>query len=139
MITVTLTNPKDSTSYSVSPMAITIPRGELNENLQHVAQSCQVTVAYEPEILEILALRTFVKATVEDETGTVFTGIIDTGATWTDNGFPTPIDSLQLKINDNTYLLEKQTEDEVALINTTLKNVIEKICSDCSRRCSAFR
>lgn len=132
MITVTLTNPKDSTSYSVSPMAITIPRGELNENLQHVAQSCQVTVVYEPEILEILALRTSVKATVEDETGTVFTGVIDTGATWTDNGFPTPIDSLQLKINDNTYLLEKQTEDEVALINTTLKNVIERICSDCN-------
>lgn len=132
MITVTLTNPKDSTSYSVSPMAITIPRGELNENLQHVAQSCQVTVAYEPEILEILALRSFVKASVEDETGTLFTGIIDTGATWTDNGFPTPIDSLQLKINDNTYLLDKQTEDEVALINTTLKNVIEKICSDCN-------
>lgn len=132
MITVTLTNPKDSTSYSVSPMAITIPRGELNENLQHVAQSCQVTVVYEPEILEILALRTFVKATVEDETGTVFTGVIDTGATWTDNGFPTPIDSLQLKINDNTYLLDKQTEDEVALINTTLKKVIERICSDCN-------
>lgn len=132
MITVTLKNPIDSTSYSVSPMAITIPRGELNENLQHVAQSCQVTVVYEPEILEILALRTFVKATVEDETGTLFTGIIDTGATWTDNGFPTPIDSLQLKINDNTYLLEKQTEDEVALINTTLKKVIERICSDCN-------
>ncbi len=132
MITVTLTNPKDSTSYSLSPMAITIPRGELNENLQHVAQSCQVTVVYEPEILEILALRTFVKATVEDETGPLFTGIIDTGATWTDNGFPTPICSLQLKINDNTYLLEKQTEDEVALINTTLKKVIERICSDCN-------
>lgn len=132
MITVTLTNPKDSTSYSVSPMAITIPRGELNENLQHVAQSCQVTVAYEPEILEILALRSFVKATVEYGTGTLFTGIIDTGATWTDNGFPTPIDSLQLKINDNTYLLDKQTEDEVALINTTLKKVIERICSDCN-------
>lgn len=137
MITVTLTNPKDSTSYSVSPMAITIPQGELNENLQHVAQSCQVTVAYEPEILEILALRSFVKATVEDGTGTVFTGIIDTGSTWTDNGFPTPIDSLQLKINDNTYLLDKQTEDEVALINTTLKNVIEKICSDCKITISA--
>lgn len=132
MITVTLTNPKDSTSYSVSPMAITIPRGELNENLQHVAQSCQVTVAYEPEILEILALRTSVKATVEDETGTVFTGVIDTGATWTDNGFPTPIDSLQLKINDNTYLMQRQTEDEVALINTTLKKVIERICFDCN-------
>lgn len=137
MITVTLTNPKDSTSYSVSPMAITIPRGELNENLQHVAQSCQVTVVYEPEILEILALRTSVKATVEDEIGTVFTGVIDTGATWADNGFPTPIDSLQLKINDNTYLLDKQTEDEVALINTTLKNVIEKICSDCKITISA--
>ena len=129
MITVTLHRSEQAT--------ITIPRGELNENLQHVAQSCQVTVAYEPEILEILALRSFVKATVEDGTGTVFTGIIDTGATWTDNGFPTPIDSLQLKINDNTYLLDKQTEDEVALINTTLKNVIEKICSDCKITISA--
>lgn len=132
MITVTLKNPKDSTSYSLSPMAITIPRGELNENLQHVAQSCQLTAAYEPELLEILALRTGVIATVEDDTGLLFTGIIDTGATWTDNGFPTPIDSLQLKINDNTYLLEKQTEDEVALINTTIKTVIERICSDCN-------
>lgn len=132
MITVTLHRPEQATDFQINPMAITIPRGELNENLQHVAQSCQVTVAYEPEILEILALRTFVKATVEDETGALFTGIIDTGATWTDNGFPTPIDSLQLKINDNTYLLDRQTEDEVALINTTLKNVIERICSDCN-------
>lgn len=132
MITVTLNRAEQATDLQINPMAITIPRGELNENLQHVAQSCQVTVAYEPEILEILALRSFVKATVEDETGTVFTGIIDTGATWTDNGFPTPIDSLQLKINDNTYLLDKQTEDEVALINTTLKKVIERICSDCN-------
>lgn len=137
MITVTLHRAEQATDFQLNPMAITIPRGELNENLQHVAQSCQVTVAYEPEILEILALRTFVKATVEDETGTLFTGIIDTGATWTDNGFPTPIDSLQLKINDNTYLLYKQTEDEVALINTTLKNVIEKICSDCKITISA--
>lgn len=132
MITITLQRPEQATDFQANPMAITIPRGELNENLQHVAQSCQVTVAYEPEILEILALRSFVKATVEDETGTLFTGIIDTGATWTDNGFPTPIDSLQLKINDNTYLLDKQTDDEVALINTTLKDVIEKICSDCN-------
>lgn len=137
MITVTLHRAEQATDFQLNPMAITIPRGELNENLQHVTQSCQVTVAYEPEILEILALRTFVKATVEDETGTLFTGIIDTGATWTDNGFPTPIDSLQLKINDNTYLLDKQTEDEVALINTTLKNVIEKICSDCKITISA--
>ena len=137
MITVTLHRSEQATDFQTNPMSITIPRGELNENLQHVAQSCQVTVAYEPEILEILALRSFVKATVEDGTGTVFTGIIDTGATWTDNGFPTPIDSLQLKINDNTYLLDKQTEDEVALINTTLKNVIEKICSDCKITISA--
>lgn len=137
MITVTLHRSEQATDFQTNPMSITIPRGELNENLQHVAQSCQVTVAYEPEILEILALRSFVKATVEDGTGTVFTGIIDTGATWTDKGFPTPIDSLQLKINDNTYLLDKQTEDEVALINTTLKNVIEKICSDCKITISA--
>ena len=137
MITVTLHRSEQATDFQTNPMSITIPRGELNENLQHVAQSCQVTVAYEPEILEILALRSFVKATVEDGTGTVFTGIIDTGATWTDNGFPTSIDSLQLKINDNTYLLDKQTEDEVALINTTLKNVIEKICSDCKITISA--
>lgn len=137
MITVTLTNPKDSTSYSVSPMAITIPRGELNENLQHVAQTCQLTAAYEPELLEILALRTGVPATVEDETGLLFTGIIDTGATWTDNGFPTPIDSLQLKINDNTYLLDTQSTDELALIATTLSAVIERICQDCKVTISA--
>jgi hypothetical protein len=112
-------------------MAITIPRGELNENLQHVAQTCQLTAAYEPELLEILALRTGVPATVEDETGLIFTGIIDTGATWTDNGFPTPVDSLQLKINDNTYLLDTQSTDEVALIDTNLAAVIERICQDC--------
>lgn len=137
MITVTLTNPKDSTSYSLSPMAITIPRGELNENLQHVAQTCQLTAAYEPELLEILALRTGVIATVEDDTGLLFTGIIDTGATWTDNGFPTPVDSLQLKINDNTYLLDTQSTDEVALIATTLSAVIERICQDCKVTISA--
>lgn len=132
MITISLKTPGSPDTYTTFPMTINIPRGELNENLQHVAQSCQVTVAYEPEILEILGLRTSVQATVEDEETILFTGIIDTGATWTDNGLPTPIDALQLKINDNTHLLEKQTEDEVALINTTIKAVVEKICSDCA-------
>ena len=137
MITVTLTHSATQDKFKFSPMQINIPRGELNENLQHVAQSCQLTAAYEPELLEILALRTGVPATVEDETGLLFTGIIDTGATWTDNGFPTPIDSLQLKINDNTYLLDTQSTDEVALIATTLSAVIERICQDCKVTISA--
>lgn len=137
MITVTLTHSATQDKIKFSPMQINIPRGELNENLQHVAQTCQLTAAYEPELLEILALRTGVPATVEDETGLLFTGIIDTGATWTDNGFPTPIDSLQLKINDNTYLLDTQSTDELALIDTTLSAVIARICQDCKVTISA--
>lgn len=131
MITVTLRRPEAATDLQISPMAITIPRGELNENLQHVAQSCQVTVAYEPELLELFALKANISATVEDEFGALFSGLIDTAVTWTDNGLPTPIDAIQVKIHDNTHLLDRQTTDEVALINTTVAAAVRRICADC--------
>ncbi len=131
MTTVTIIHPDTSDKIVVSPMAISIPMGELNENLQHVAQTCQATLAYEPELLELLALKTDVAATVEDEYGRLFTGSIDTGVTWTDNGFPTPIDAIQVKIQDNTRLLDRQATDEVALIGTTVAAAVRRICADC--------
>lgn len=131
MTTVTLIHPDTQDKIKVSPMAINIPMGELNENLQHVAQTCQATLVYEPELLELFALKTNISATVENEFGRLFTGLIDTSVTWTDNGMPTPIDSIQVKIHDNTRLLDRQTTDEVALINTTVAAAVRRICSDC--------
>ena len=134
MTTVTLIHPDTKDKIKVSPMAINIPMGELNENLQHVAQTCQATLVYEPELLELFALKTNISATVENEFGTLFTGLIDTSVTWTDNGLPTPIDSIQVKIHDNTRLLDRQTTDEVALINTTVAAAVRRICADCGVR-----
>lgn len=131
MTTVTIIHPDTGDKIKVSPMAINIPLGELNENLQHVAQTCQATLVYEPELLELFALKTNISATVEDEFGTLFTGLIDTSVTWTDNGLPTPIDAIQVKIHDNTRLLDRQTTDEVALINTTVAAAVRRICTDC--------
>lgn len=131
MITVTITHPDTRDQYTTSPMSINIPMGELNENLQHTAQTCQATLAYEPELLEIFALESNIAATVENEFGALFTGVIDTAVTWTDNGLPTPIDSIQINIHDNTHLLDRQTTDEVALINTTVSAAVTRICRDC--------
>lgn len=131
MTTVTLIHPDTQDKIKVSPMAINIPLGELNENLQHVAQTCQANLVYEPELLELFALKTNISAIVEDEFGTLFTGLIDTSVTWTDNGLPTPIDAIQVKIHDNTRLLDRQTTDEVALINTTVAAAVRRICTDC--------
>lgn len=131
MTTVTIIHPDTGDKIKVSPMAINIPLGELNENLQHVAQTCQATLVYEPELLELFALKTNISATVENELGALFTGIIETAVTWTDNGLPTPIDAIQVKIHDNTRLLDRQTTDEVALINTTVAAAVRRICADC--------
>lgn len=131
MITVEFSRGPDLTSYEISPITINIPQGSLNENLQHVAQSCQLSAAYEPELLQILATMGEIPATVKDDGIPLFIGTIDTAATWTDNGLPTPIDQIQVTIHDFTKKLDTQVQAEIALIDTTVAQAAQKICTDC--------
>lgn len=117
----------------VEPSNITIPTpGGLNEQLQHVSQSCQFTTPSEPDVLAAVVDVDEINARVEEDGKILFTGKIKTDTSWTDNGFPTPIEKMSFSISDNTELLNKKTKKEIALINTNLAQIVETICNACS-------
>lgn len=110
---------------------LTIPRGNINENLQHEESRCTFSIPYDELVLRLLIQYKEIAAVVMDDDTEVFTGLISSEASWTDNGRPEPIDEIPLVIRDNTYLLDKKTENDFALINTTLAEITEEICSEC--------
>lgn len=117
----------------VEPSSISIPTpGGLNEQLQHVSQACQFTTPSEPEIFAAAVTYDVIDALVEDDGKTLFTGKIKTDTSWTDNGFPTPIETMSFSIFDNTELLNIKTKKEIALTNTNLAQIVETICGECS-------
>lgn len=115
----------------VYPMTISIPSSGLNDSLQHTESSCAVKCAYESGLFSLLALKTEIKAVVKDGDKTLFTGRIKSDTSWTDSGNPTPITELSFSINDNTYLLDRKAETEIALINQKLSDIIKRIAGDC--------
>lgn len=115
----------------VYPMTISIPSSGLNDSLQHTESSCAVKCAYESGLFSLLALKTEIKAVVKDGDKTLFTGRIKSDTSWTDSGNPTPITELSFSINDNTYLLDRKAETEIALINQKLSDIITRIAGDC--------
>ncbi len=110
---------------------ITIPRGNINENLQHEESRCTFSISYDELVLRLLIQYKEIAAVVTNNDTPVFTGQISSDLSWTDNGRPEPMDEIQLVIKDNTYLLDKKTESDFALINTTLSQIITSICSVC--------
>lgn len=117
----------------VEPSSISIPApGGLNEQLQHVAQSCRFTAPSEPELLAAVANNDAVEARAEDDGEVLFTGTIRTDTSWTDNGVPTPVESLSLSIADNTELLNVKAAAEIVLVDTNLAQIVERVCGECA-------
>ena len=130
MITVELKTEEKTLTFN--PSSIEIPAPGLNENLQHQEQSVSVSAVYDPELLKLTATERDITVTVRDDYTTIFTGRLSNNQSWQDNGRPTPIEKLSLSVSDNTYLLDRKTENIIALKNTTLAAVITRLCQDCN-------
>lgn len=130
MITVELKTAEKTLTFN--PSSIEIPAPGLNENLQHQEQSVSITAVYDPELLNLTATERDITVTVRDDYTTIFTGRLSNNQSWQDNGRPTPIEKLSLSVSDNTYLLDRKTENIIALKNTTLAAVITRLCRDCN-------
>ena len=122
----------------VYPMSVTIPQSGLNENLQHTEASCAVKCAYGTGLFALLALKTEIKAFIKDGDKPLFSGRIKSDTSWTDEGNPTPVNDLSFSINDNTYLLDRKAEKEIALINRKLSEIITRIAGDCGLHVRSF-
>lgn len=130
MITVELKTAEKNLTFN--PASIEIPAPGLNENLQHQEQSVSISAIYDPELLKMTSTERDIMVTVRDDYTTIFTGRLSNNQSWQDNGRPTPIEKLSLSISDNTYLLDRKTENIIALKNTTLAAVITRLCQDCN-------
>ena len=130
MITVELKTAEKTLTFN--PSSIEIPAPGLNENLQHQEQSVSVSAVYDPELLKLTATERDITVTVRDDYTTIFTGRLSNNQSWQDNGRPTPIEKLSLSVSDNTYLLDRKTENIIALKNTNLAAVITRLCQDCN-------
>ena len=130
MITVELKTAEKTLTFN--PSSIEIPAPGLNENLQHQEQSVSISAIYDPELLKMTATERDITVTVRDDYTTIFTGRLSNNQSWQDNGRPTPIEKLSLSVSDNTYLLDRKTENIIALKNTTLAAVITRLCEDCN-------
>lgn len=111
---------------------LTIPSNrQLNDSLQHQEAQVSVRVAYDSNVHKALVESTEIQAQILDNNIPVFTGIIDIGISWIDNGNPEPLDNISLVVNDLTYKLQQTTDGEFAFVNETLDNVVSAICAKC--------
>lgn len=116
------------------PLSLTLRSAELNEELQHVEAYCDARLEFEPVLFRLLCTQKNIPAVIKkDEDNTVvFSGIIRNDISWSDEGNPTPISDIQVRISDNSYLLEKKTAGEISIISSTLKAVVQKLATDCN-------
>lgn len=124
--------------YYYDPLEkLIIPNGyQLNENLQHQETQVSLRIAYNSELHKILVENQNIPARLVDDDKILFTGTIDSGISWTDNGNPEPLDCFNITIFDNSGKLQATTESEFAMINKSLTEIIVAICDKCGIICS---
>ena len=128
----------NSKYYYYDPLEkLIIPNGyQLNENLQHQETQVSLRIAYDSELHKILVENQNIPAKLIDGDKILFTGTIDSGISWTDNGNPEPLECFNITIFDNTGKLQATTESEFAMINKSLTEIIVAICDKCGIVCS---
>lgn len=132
MISIRISNSQNTQFITVYPMEdLTIPLPAISETLQHQELSCTFKLPYDADEFAYIMAYEELNAVVFDNQTPVFTGIIKNEATWQDNGYPLPMDSISLTISDNTYLFNKKTDAEIAKINQKLDAVVQYICQNC--------
>jgi hypothetical protein len=124
--------------YYYDPLEnLIIPNGyQLNENLQHQETQVSLRIAYDSELHKILVENQNIPAKLVDDDRILFTGTIDSGISWTDNGNPEPLECFNITIFDNSGKLQATTESEFAMINKPLTEIIVAICDKCGIVCS---
>jgi hypothetical protein len=124
--------------YYYDPLEkLIIPNGyQLNENLQHQETQVSLRIAYDSELHKILVENQNIPAKLVDGDKILFTGTIDSGISWTDNGNPEPLECFNITIFDNSGKLQATTESEFAMINRSLTEIIVAICDKCRIVCS---
>lgn len=124
--------------YYYEPLEkLIIPNGyQLNENLQHQETQVSLRLAYDSELHKILIENQNIPAKLVDDDRILFTGTIDSGISWTDNGNPEPLECFNITIFDNSGKLQATTESEFAMINKPLTEIIVAICDKCGIVCS---
>lgn len=111
---------------------VTVPSClDLNDTLQHQESQINVSIEYDSAIHKILVENNSIPVTVIEDGKKIFTGIIDSGLSWTDNGTPEPLNNISLVIFDNTYKLQNTAETPISYINSSLTEIITKICKLC--------
>ena len=127
----------NSKYYYYDPLEkLIIPNGyQLNENLQHQETQVSLRIAYDSELHKILVENQNIPAKLIDDDKILFTGTIDSGISWTDNGNPEPLDCFNITIFDNSGKLQATTESEFAMINKSLTEIIVAICDKCGIVC----
>lgn len=124
--------------YYYEPLEnLIIPNGyQLNENLQHQETQVSLRLAYDSELHKILIENQNIPAKLIDDDRILFTGTIDSGISWTDNGNPEPLECFNITIFDNSGKLQATTESEFAMINKSLTEIIVAICDKCGIICN---
>ena len=111
---------------------VTVPSClDLNDTLQHQESQINVSIEYDSAIHKILVENNSIPVSVIEDGKKIFTGIIDSGLSWTDNGTPEPLNNIALVIFDNTYKLQNTAETPISYINSSLTEIITKICKLC--------
>lgn len=123
----------DNKTINLDPLDnVTVPSClDLNDTLQHQESQVNVSIEYDSAIHKILVENNSIPVTVIEDGKKIFTGIIDSGLSWTDNGTPEPLNNISLVIFDNTYKLQNTAETPISYINSSLTEIITKICKLC--------
>lgn len=111
---------------------VTVPSClDLNDTLQHQESQVNIRVEYDSYIHKILVENNSIPVTIVDNGQEIFTGIIDSGLSWVDNGTPEPLDNISLVIFDNSYKLQSTAETPITYIDSYLSEIITNICNLC--------
>ena len=123
----------DNKTINLDPLDnVTVPSClDLNDTLQHQESQINVSIEYDSSIHKILVENNSIPVSVIEDGKKIFTGIIDSGLSWTDNGTPEPLNNISLVIFDNTYKLQNTAETPISYINSSLTEIITKICKLC--------
>lgn len=123
----------DDKTINLDPLDnVTVPSClDLNDTLQHQESQVNIRVEYDSYIHKILVENNSIPVTIVDDSQEIFTGIIDSGLSWVDNGTPEPLDNISLVIFDNSYKLQNTAETPITYINSSLTEIITNICNLC--------
>ncbi len=116
----------------LSPASCVLNKAVCNDALQHVENNASLELIYEPELFsKIISNEKFNASLIDKSDNILFTGTVSVETSWQDVGTPFPIDKISLNIKDYTHKLRKKTKNEIALVNTTFNDVVNKLVKDC--------